>query len=135
MASVVRRFLLNQQNAICLNSLYKSSSNARQLYCIQNRPFSIGNCRVNAFTVPQNNVCNRMNPIICTSIRLKSNKRNRKQRNANDDEDEESDDDDDSMGMDSFREGNSSDRNLVKVKVQTLRLDTVIKAGLGYTKK
>lgn len=64
-------------------------------------------------------------------IRHKSNKKKASSHNK---EDIDDDDDDDASNLNDFREGDS-DRNLAQIKVPTLRLDTVIKAGLGFTKK
>lgn len=76
-------------------------------------------------------MCKTQSAVVYTSIREKSNKKNRGIRPPESDDEDE----DDEAGMNEFKEGNKSDRHLSQIKVQTLRLDAVIKAGLGFSKR
>lgn len=78
------------------------------------------------------------NTQVYTPVRFKSNKKNRNKGSSkakDGDDDSDGADDDDISDPNEFREGDASDRSLAKVKVQTLRLDTIIKAGLGIPKR
>lgn len=140
MIFVIRRLFVTQQNACILNRVFNPSkpiSNCvRQLHILQNKKLPMtGCCHLDALQAAYN--CNR---VVHTPIRFKSNKKNRKlnrnHKGDEDDEDDKDDSDDERSNLDEFRQGDSSsDRNLTEIKVQTLRLDTVIKAGLGFSKK
>lgn len=140
---VIRRMFITQQNAYILNRVYnntKSFTNCvRNLHILQNEHLPlVGLCRLNALQTVYSSKCDSFNHVACTPIRFKSSKKNSK-RNRTDDgvgEKEEEDSDDERSNLDEFRQGDTvSDRNLTEVKVQTLRLDTVIKAGLGLSKR
>lgn len=97
------------------------------MYSLQHRYFT-------AFRVPSvlstHSSWNTQIPLVCTPIRQKSNKRNRGIRQEESDDEDENESD-----LSEFKEGDKSDRSLAQIKVQTLRLDAVIKTGLGFSKK
>lgn len=144
MIFTIRQLFVTQQYACILNKVFinsKSFTNCvRQLHILPNKKLPlIGLYRLGALQTTYDSG-NSSNQIVITSIRFKSNKKNRKlNRNDKDDDDDEEDkddSDDEHSNLDKFRQGDkASDRNLTEVKVQTLRLDTVIKGGLGFSKK
>lgn len=130
MSSVTRRFLFNNQSVYILNRLYNPQpcvNCVRKSHVLRNKFLSITDSRLTALASVQN-ACNALNSVDYIPVRLKYDKKSSKH-----DDDEDSDEDE--SNLDEFRDGDKSDRNLATIKVQTLRLDTVIKAGLGYTKK
>lgn len=135
----IRRLFVTKQHACILNS--KSFTNCvRQLHILPNKELPlIGLSRLGSLQTAYDSG-NSSNQIIYTSIRFKSNKKNRKlnrnEKDGDDDDEDKEDSDDEQSNLDKYRQGDkSSDRNLTEIKVQTLRLDTVIKAGLGISKK
>lgn len=136
MTSFTRRILFNNQSVKILNGFYTSQTfkkSFRQFHLMNNQ-YSIGSRLSNVISLQNScsglNHCERVN----TSVRYKSNKRNRRDKEQDNENDEE-DDDDDSSDINEFKDGDKSDRNLAQLKIQTLRLDTVIKAGLGISKR
>lgn len=144
MIFVIGRLFVTRQNAYILNRVYNNSKSltncACQLHIFRNEHLPLVGLRhLNALQTIHNSR-ESVNQAVYTPVRFKSSKKNRKlNRNAADDDDdgnEEEDSDDEQSSFDEFRQGDkASDRNLVEIKVQTLRLDTVIKAGLGFSKK
>lgn len=140
MIYTIRRLFVSQECGGILNRVFSNSktfSNCiRQLHILPNKDSNLfGLHRLSGLQLPYESG-GSSNQIVYTSIRFKSNKKNKNaKRNETDDEsDEESDDE--KSNLDEFREGDkAADRNLMELKVQTLRLDTVLKAGLGLSKK
>lgn len=64
------------------------------------------------------------------SIRCKSKRANRNQNEQDVDSDGESDNDDED-----FREGNKGDKQIKKLKVNSMRLDTIVSTGFKISKK
>lgn len=132
MTSLIRRIFAN--SASISNVLYKSQSFSkciRQMHLLTNRQTLIRSC------LSTNNPCFPVSPVVYNSVRFKKNKRNSQEDDDEEEQkNEDSDAEDDSADLSDFREGyKSSDRNLAQVKVRTLRLDAVIKAGLGLSKR
>lgn len=140
MIYTIRRLFVTQQYTCILNRVFNNSKSltncARQLHILPNTDLNlIGVCRLSGLQTAYNSGSSS-NQIIYTSIRFKSNKKNRKLNRNDGDGEEEEDSDNEQSNLDEFRQGDkSSDRNLAEIKVQTLRLDTVIKSGLGFSKK
>lgn len=142
MTFTIRRLCVNsQQNIYLLNRIFSSSklypNRFHQLHTLRHTDLpQVGFYRFYALQFPYT-LAYSSNQIVHTSVRFKSNKRNKRtNRNDSDEEDDEDSDDERKSNLDEFRDGDkSADRNLAEVKVQTLRLDTVIKAGLGFSKK
>lgn len=67
-----------------------------------------------------------------TTIRLKSKKTYRKSSERAQDSDDENENEDDDHD---FREGNKGDKQIKKIKVGSLRLDSIVAAGLNISKK
>lgn len=136
MTSLVRRiFLNNNQSVYILNGLYKSQPCTkfyRQNHLFHMKCLPIVGIRI---TAPIQIMPKRFNSLVYTPVRFKSNKRNRNKGSSKNDDDSDNEDDDNESNLDDYREGDASDRNLARIKVQTLRLDTVIKAGLGIPKR
>lgn len=136
----ITRLFVTKPYACILNRVFsnpKSFTNCvRQLHILPNTDLNLcGLYRLGALQTSYD-AGRSSNQIVYTTIRFKSNKKNRRlNRNDSDEEDEEESDDEQSK-LDEFRHGDkTSDRNLTEIKVQTLRLDTVIKSGLGFSKK
>lgn len=129
MNTLVQRIVVsNRQNVFILNRLNKSQSYSkriRQIHLLNNQCFSLATARLVLPTLAQNV---SKTTIVYIPNRLKY---DRKSPKSNNDSDDENDDDDDNL--DDFRDG-KSDR-VTQIKVQTLRLDSVIKAGLNLSKK
>lgn len=133
MTSVTRRILFNNSSVYILNRLFNAQSSAK---CVRTSHFLTNKCVLAAnfyqnTVISTQNVYSVLQPVDFVPIRHKSNK---KKASSKDEEESDSDDDNDD-DLDDFREGDKSDRSLSQIKVQTLRLDTVIKAGLGFSKK
>lgn len=129
MNSLAQRFVLNGQNVYILrefNKLQSCPKCIRQMHLFKNQCKSPTETHWSSLASSQN-VHRTLNAIVYTPIRLKY---DRKNPNSNEDSDDENDDND---NLDEFRDG-KSDR-VSQIKVQTLRLDSVIKAGLGMSKK
>lgn len=129
MNSLAQRFVLNRQNVYIFkefNILQSCSKCVRQMHLFKNQCQSLTETHWSSLALTQN-VHRTLNSIVYTPIRLKY---DRKNPNSNQDSDDENDDND---NLDEFRDG-KSDR-VSQIKVQTLRLDAVIKAGLGMSKK
>lgn len=128
MTSLTRRIFINISNV-----LYKSQSFPkciRQMHLLANRQTLIQS------RLSTNNSCFALSPVVYNPVRFKKNKRHSQKDDDEREKDEDSDAEDDSSDLSEFKEGDkSSDRNLAQVKVQTLRLDSVIKAGLGLSKR
>lgn len=129
MNTLVQRIVVsNRQNVFILNRLNKSQSYSkciRQIHLLNNQCFSLATARLVLPTLAQNV---SKTTIVYIPNRLKY---DRKSPKSNNDSDDENDDDDDNL--DDFRDS-KSDR-VTQIKVQTLRLDSVIKAGLNLSKK
>lgn len=140
MIFTIRRLFVTQQCACILNRVLsnsKSLSNCvRQLHILPNKNLNlIGLHRLGSLQTAYE-VGSSSNQVVYTSIRFKSNKKNRNVNRKDEDDENEEDSDDEESKLDEFRQGDkASDRNLTEIKVQTLRLDTVIKSGLGFSKK
>lgn len=127
MSSLTRRFFLN--SSIIFNGLLKTkpfTKCIRQMHLLTNQ-------RLAALASIQK-PCNALNSIVYNSVRFKKNKRSIRKTEEKDEEDD-SDEENFESDLSEFKEGDKSDRNLAQVKVQTLRLDTVVKAGLGISKR
>lgn len=137
MTSFVRRIIFNNQSFYVLSGLYKSppcTTFCRQIHLLHMKCLPIIGIRI---TAPIESTFNN-NTQVYTPVRFKSNKKNRNKGSSkakDGDDDSDGADDDDISDPNEFREGDASDRSLAKVKVQTLRLDTIIKAGLGIPKR
>lgn len=131
MTSLTRRFIVN--SAKIFNGFNKSQSFTkciRQMHLLTNQQSHL------AAATSAHNQCCALKPIVYNPVRFKKNKRNsRNDEQEQHEEEEASDDEDNEADLKEFKEGDKSDRNLAQVKVQTLRLDTVIKAGLGLPKR
>lgn len=128
MTSIARRLLLNSQNVNILKGSYTPQSYTRcirQMYLLQHRYLA-------AFRRPAvlstQYTWSTQSPAVYTPIRQKSNKKNRGIR-----PEESDDEDEDDSDLGEFKD--KLDKSLAQIKVQTLRLDTVIKAGLGFSKR
>lgn len=131
MTSLSSRIILN--SSIIFNGLSKSkpfTKCIRQMHLLTNQ---ISLQRFAALTSTQNPY-NALNPIVYNPVRFKKNKRSIRKTEEKDEE-VESDDENFESDLNEFKEGDKSDKNLAQVKVQTLRLDTVVKAGLGISKR
>lgn len=135
-----RRLFVTQQYACILNRVLNNSRPStncvRQLNIFPKKDFHLsGLYRLGALQAAcDSGSC--PNQILHTSIRCKSNKKNRRSNRNESDEEDDEDSDGEKSKLDEFRQGDkASDRNLTEIKVQTLRLDTVIKFGLGFSKK
>ncbi|XP_055324800.1 uncharacterized protein LOC129579147 [Sitodiplosis mosellana] len=132
MTSLTGRIFVN--SASILNGLYKSQSFTkciRQMHLLTNQPPMVIS-RVATLTSIQN-PCSALSPIVYNPVRFKKNKRSSNRDEEEKDEDSDAEDGDGDLSE--FKEGDKSDRHLAQVKVQTLRLDTVVKAGLGLPKR
>lgn len=85
-------------------------------------------CNDNLFKSLQ---CNKLNSNAYLPVRFKSKQKHPKKSKSTDDYSSDEDDDD----MAEFREGNKSDKSLAQIKVQSMRLDALIKSGLGISRK
>lgn len=136
MTWLTRRILFNCANIF--NGVYKSQpfpKCLRQMHLLSSQQ-SMVTSRLAAPTSTQH-PCYVLKPIVYNPVRFKKNKRSRNKTEQQEDEEDENsdeDDDDDKSDLNKYKEGGQSDRSLTKVKVQTLRLDTVMKAGFGMPK-
>lgn len=136
----IGRLFVAQQCACILNRVFSNSKSlshcVRQLHSLPTKNLNlIGLYRLGALQTAYGSGSSS-NQILYTSVRFKSNKKNRNVNRSDEDDENEAESDDDESKLDEFRQGDKvSDRNLTEIKVQTLRLDTVIKSGLGFSKK
>lgn len=132
MTSLTRRIFA--KSASISNVLFKSQSFSR---CIRQMHLLANQQTLIPARTSTNNSCFALSPVVYNPVRFKKNKRNsQKDDDEEQQKDEDSDAEDDSSDLSEFKEGDkSADRNLAQVKVQTLRLDSVIKAGLGLPKR
>lgn len=130
MTLIAKRIFFNCKFVNILNGLYKSPTEyARQVHLLGNHQISMTASHLTALS-KLNNSRIALPSIVYNPVRFRS-KGKQSNKNNNENSDDESDDYDSSE----FKEGDKSDRNLTRIKVQTLRLDTVIKAGLGISKR
>ncbi|XP_031620909.1 uncharacterized protein LOC116339272 [Contarinia nasturtii] len=132
MTSLTRRFFLNSYSG----NLYKIQPHIkciRQMHFAKNQHFSIVTSRLLALNSSQN-ACIASSPFIFNQVRFKSNKRNRRKKDSDDEASDDEAIENQDKGLSDFKEGDGSDRILARVKTQTLRLDSVIKAALGTPK-
>lgn len=139
MASLIPRFLLISKSVHNFNGLHNIQSYTkciRQMHLVHTRQFSIVSSQLLALASAKHSPI-ASSPFNYNSLRFKHNKRGGKHRHSDDEsgDDDDDNDDDDSSNLNDFKEGNSSDRNLARVKTKSLRLDAVINAGLGISKK
>lgn len=83
------------------------------------------------------NQCNALklnggNTTVYMPVRFKS---KRMQSNKKQSSDGYSSDEDNTSALDEFKEGNKSDKNLAQIKVNSMRIDGVIKTGLSISRK
>lgn len=141
MIYTIRRLFVPQQCACILNRVFSNSKSlstcVRQLHILPNKSLNVIGLHRSGALQTASECGSSSNQVVYTSIRFKSNKKNRNVNRSNEDDENEEDSDDEKVSnLDEFRQGDkASDRNLSEIKVQTLRLDTVIKAGLGFSKK
>lgn len=127
MNSISRSVFDNRQAIFLINKLTKPQSYLKSVRCIH---ILSNNCPLisRSTATATSKSCQLGNWIVYTPVRSKYNKKSSKQ--------DDSDDDEDATDLNEFKEGDkSADRNLAQIKIQTLRLDAVIKAGLGLSKK
>lgn len=131
MNSLAQRILLNKQSVYRLNGLNElklRTKCVRQMHLLKMYHTSLPPTHFTLLASTQS-VYKRLNTIVYTPKRQKYDRKN--PTSSNDESDDDQDDDDNNL--DEFREG-KTDR-VTQIKVQTLRLDSVIKAGLGLSKK
>lgn len=136
MTSITKRILFNSQSVKILNGFYNSKSCIkciRQIHLLKNQN-AFGSSVTNLMSIQKS--CNA-SPLVTTSIRFKSNKRNRRAKGQDNKDEEENDNDDvdDRSGLNEFKIGDKSDRNLAQIKIGTLRVDAIIKVGLGIPRR
>lgn len=119
MNSILRKLNLISRTSCSINKLFYPNINAafyRQIHLLSCKYPSSTSCNCDGFVYG-----------VAVPIRFKSNKRGNRSNTESDDEDESDAED--------FRQGDKSDKSLSTLKVQTLRMDTILSVGLGLSKK